>query len=397
VYENGAKLAPDDTPRMAVRPDPFRQPRLFFRDSAMHMAQYGEEWWWVAARDVDDQPMSVISVPPTEVLCEPNPNDPRYPIITWRGVKMPNRDMRQLTLLTDPANPLRGWGPLQACGAAISVAVEAQEWAANFFGEGGLPSIVLRSSINLTEDEAEKLRQQWVGRPNNVPRVVDPTIEEVKEFGFSPQAAQLTDARTFQNGEMAVMFGIPGSLLDHATQGVSITYQNVGQEFDKFVRSCLWPNYLEAIEQEMSDLLARRQVARFNVDALLRADVGTRFSVYNIGIPLGVIPLEEAQAAEGYAPGNVENRAVVPAAPGAVPSSLPVSASQMPLLQQRTSPAPLSALGGPSGGLVDVGGSGQRVVAGRLVTCGRLLGQATPPFSLYCSRCRATTTDADAA
>jgi HK97 family phage portal protein len=399
VYRAGAKLQPDDTPRLAVRPDPFRAPRLFFRDTAMYEAQYGESWWWVAARDADDMPLSVLVVNPREVMVEQDPKDPRYPIITWRGRRMPNRDMRQHTLLTDPGQPLRGWGPLQACGAAVSVAVEAQEWAANFFADGGTPSIVLRSAIKLTTDEAETMRVQWVDKPHNVPRVVDPEIEEIKEFGFSPQAAQLTDVRTFQNGEVALMFGIPGTLLDHATQGVSITYQNVGQEFDKFIRSCLWPNYLEGIEQEMSDLLPRLHVARFNVDALLRADIATRFNVYNIGIPLGVIPLEEAQAAEGFAPGNVENRPVVPAAPGAVPGTLPVDSWQ-PVLQARSQPTPLQATTGRpdgAGGIVDVRCAGQHVVGGRLTPCGRQLGRATPPYALFCARCKSTTTSADLA
>jgi len=399
VYRAGAKLSPDDTPRLAVRPDPFRQPRLFFRDTAMYEAQYGESWWWVAARDPDDQPLSLLAVNPREVMVEHNVRDPRYPVITWRGTVMPNRDMRQLTLMTDPSNPLRGWGPLQACGAAVSVAVEAQEWAANFFADGGLPSVVLRSAIKLTTDEAETMREQWVDKPHNVPRVVDPEIEEIKEFGFSPAAAQLTDVRTFQNGEVAIMFGVPGTLLDHATQGVSITYQNVGMEFDKFVRSCLWPNYLEGMEQEMSDVLPRQHVARFNVDALLRADIKTRFDVYNIGIPLGVVPLEEAQAAEGFAPGNVENRPVVPAPPGAVPASLPVDSWQ-PVLQARAQDLAQQGTTGRfsgAGGIVDVRCAGKHVVGGRWVDCGRVLGRATPPYALFCSRCKSTTSSADLA
>lgn len=392
VYKAGVRLLPDDTPRLAVRPDPFRTPRVFWRDTAYHLARRGEVWWWVAARDMDDLPLSLLVVDPREVQVEPDPRDLRYPKITWRGKVMPNRDMRQLTLLTDPNNPLRGWGPLQACGSAVSVAVEAQLWAANFFGGGGVPSVVLRSAVDLSDEEAEDLRNQWVGRPSNVPRIVDPTIEEVKEFGFSPQGAQLTDARQFQNGETALMFGIPGTLLEHFTSGASLTYQNVGQEFDKFVRSCLWPNYLEGIEQELSDLLPRAMTGLFNVDGLLRPDIKTRFDVYNIGVPLGVIPLESAQAAEGIGPGSVERRPVPPAPPQALPSTLPAD-TRMPVLQARTQAAVAVA---PVA--VEVRCGGYHVVHGRMVPCNRLLGTAVAPYSLWCARCkRYTTSDAEAA
>jgi len=356
-FRFGAKLPDADTPRLIIRPNPFTTPQLFWRDSAYHLARRGELWWWVAARDIDSSALSLIPVDPREVTVEANPKDLRFPIIQWRGQRMRNEDMRQITYLPDPNDPLRGIGPLQACGAAVSVSVEAQEWAANFFAGGGMPSVVVKSALEMTDDEAAAFKTKWTSVPNNQPRIITPTIEEVKEFSVSPEAAQLTQARDFQNGEVALMFGMPGTLLDHVTQGQSITYQNVGQEYDKFVRSCLWPNYLEPMEQTMSDLLTRSTVGRFALGGLLRADIKTRYDVYDIALGKGIQTVEEVRAQEGFAPGDVENRPVPFAPPQAVPASLPIQTRSRELRDVRC-PA-----------------------------CGRMNGQFGGPYNFACKKC----------
>lgn len=345
AFRNGALLLPSDTPRVVQRPDPFHSPRVFYRDSAYYIATRGEAWWWTARRDPDGQPLSLIVVPPWEVGVDRG-RDRMRPIITWNGNVMPNADMRQITFLTDDTT-LRGVGPLQMCGAAVSVAVEAQTWAANFFAEdGGYPSIGIKAAGMLAEDpdtgvsEADTLRDQWMSKPHNTPRVYDDGIEEIKEFGVNQSGAQMLEAREYQNGDAARMFGIPGSLLEHSTPGSSLTYQNLEGEYTKFVRTCLAPNYLEPIEQEMSDLLTRSTVSRFNVRGLQRADVKTRYEVHKIAIDSGIYTAEFAAQQEGYLPGDIEYAPVPPAQPAAVPDALPGSPASTngpvrPYLEQR--------------------------------------------------------------
>lgn len=322
---DGTKLDNNARPRIIVRPNPFSTPRDFFRDTSYSMATRGEAWWWVAKRDADGSAMSLLPVAPAEVSVTEDERDLRYPRIEWRGKKMRNEDMVQITLAKEPGG-LRGIGPLQMCGAAISVAVESQEWAANFFASGGYPSVVLKSEVDMTDAEAAALRAQWAETPPNMPRVTTPNYS-IEEFGANPQGAQMLQARDYQVGDVARMFGIPASLLDHQSPGSSLTYQNLEGEFGKFVRACLWPNYLEAIEQAISDLLTRSTVARFNVDALLRSDVKTRYEVYASGVASGVLTTEEAREIEGLAPGDVENAPVPFAPPQAIPASLPIERS----------------------------------------------------------------------
>ncbi len=204
---------------------------------------------------------------------------------------------------------LRGSGPMQICGAAVSVSVEAQDWAANFYAEGGLPSVVIKHAAELdgTADEdgyteADRLRNQFMEKAHNVPRVIDQNIESIDYMQPGERGAQMLESRQHQNGEAARMFGVPGSLLEYQAQGSSLTYQNLEGEFTKFIRVCLQPLYLEPIEQAMSDLMPRSMSSRFNVEGFLRADIKTRFDVHKIAIESGVYDPEYARQVEGIAP-----------------------------------------------------------------------------------------------
>lgn len=357
AIRDGVTMPQRDAPRIVVRPNPFTIPREFWRETVWDMATRGEAWWWIASRDIDGSPLSLYPMPALEVTVEENERDLLRPTIRWRNRVMRNEDVRQLIFSRIPGD-LRGSGPLQLCGAAVSVGVEAQTYAANFFAQGGVPSVLIKSADPLSSDEAENLKAQWAESAINTPRVIDPGIEDVREMGVEPDKAQLNETRRFAKGDVSDMFGIPGPFVNYVESGSSLTYQNIAQVYDQLLKACLLPNYVEPIEQTMSDLLTRSTVARFNTEALLRADIRTRYDVYASGITSGVLTVEEARTKEGLAPGDVERAPVPMAPPQAYPSILPI---------QQRSAAPI-----------------------RCGTCNRLLAElAAPPYRFTCPKCKA--------
>lgn len=355
----GVLLPDSERPQIIVRPNPRSTPRAFIRDTVYSIATRGEAWWWIAKRDFDGNASALVVVPANEIVVEPNEANRLLPTIRWGNRTMPNEDMRQITFLQEPGE-LRGFGPLQVCGAAVSVAVESQEWAANFYADGSHAPLIIRSAVELGEDdegdsEAEKLADEWGAKGNNRPRVIDPRIEEVTQLDVAEGGAQMLDSRNFQVGEAVRMLGVPASLLSYSTAGSSLTYQNVGQELDKFTRTVLLPDYLEPIEQEISDLLTRSTVARFNVDALTRADIKTRWDVYEVATK--VIGVDDAAAwarrSEGFEPGDIENAPVPFSPPQANITVIP---------QERS--------------MRDV-----------RCSCGRLAGRFSGAFETRCSKC----------
>lgn len=337
-YQNGALLGSTDTPRLIVRPDPYSTPQAFYSGTAADMAKRGEFVWWIASRDGSGYATALVRVPLLELTVEKNEADrlrPRYrwgdKIGTrWNPATRTGEFVHVMYPLGEPL-ALRGEGPLQMCGAAASVSVEAQAWAAQFYADGGHPAVIIKYAGDLSgmEDEeavseADALRSQWVDRPNNVPRIIDQNIESVDYKSPNESSSQMLQARHAQDGEAARMFNIPGSLLEYQSQGSSLTYQNLEGEFTKFVRKCLQPLYLEPIEQALSDLLPRAIVARFNVKGFLRADAKTRWEIYQIMVAvLGQERAAEiASVEEGLTPGDIEYAPVPFAPPAAVPARL---------------------------------------------------------------------------
>src|SRR5665647_3031444 len=86
------------TPRIITRPDPFRTPQEAYRDMAWAMSTRGETILWIAARDYNDQPLTLIVVPLAEVTVEENPRNRLYPTYQWGNVK---------STRYSPANPSR--------------------------------------------------------------------------------------------------------------------------------------------------------------------------------------------------------------------------------------------------------------------------------------------------
>lgn len=355
AYRNGLLMA--DPPRLLSRPDPYETPGAFYGGTAGDMAKYGEFVWWIASRDTDGLASSLVRVPLNELKVDDNPNNRLMPKYTW-GTKTGTRysganpEGRFVHVKYPLAEPfaLRGEGPLQLCGVANSVAVESQTWAGNFYGEGGHGAPIIKKAGILSptkldptdwlpmdpmaddyqttgRSEADLLRDQIIGRANNTAMVIDDTIDSITYPSIDTAGAQMLDARQFNNGDAAREFGIPGPLLEYQQQGSSLTYQNRTDLKGHLLEMCLMPLYLEPIEQAMSDLLTRSTVARFNVKGFLRADIKTRFEVHKIAIDSGIYDPPYAQREEGIAPGDVEYAPVPFAAPAAVPSAMPKTAS----------------------------------------------------------------------
>jgi phage portal protein BeeE len=347
-----------ETPRVIVRPDPFQTPRDFYRDVYWNMATYGETVLWIAHRDGQGYPDALINVPATELMVEDNPRNRLFPIYRWGQLEgsrwSPVNPRGQFVHITYAKYPgaLRGVGPLQLCQAAVSVAVEAQEWAANFYGDGGHPSVLIKHAGELSPErknadtylpdpdgstEADLLRAQWVDKPNNVPRVIDQRIESVDYVQPNPQGAQMLDARNYQNGDAARAFGIPGELLEYAAGGSSLTYKNLADVWINFVRGCLAPNYLEPVEQALSDLLPRATVVRMRTEGLYRGDAETRWRIYQtMAAVLGADRAAEiAEANEELGPGNPETVPVPYAPPSVSVSRLPEVRSEPERIELR--------------------------------------------------------------
>lgn len=290
----GAIKLPEQ-PTLVTRPGIDGTARDFWRDTGWSLASRGEYLWRTVDRNADGSPRKLMILPPGEVVVAWDARLPFLRNYTWRSQELDRADITHGFFARDPWG-LRGFGPLQMCGAALSAAVEAEEWAARFFSEGGVPSTVLKSPTRLAKADVDKIREQWLERDGNTVRVVDLGLD-VAAHQINPEQGQLLESRRLSAGNVATAFGINGHLLNYAQSGSSLTYQNVGEVFTDFVRTTLAPGYLVPIEDGIGELLPRGTSARFNTDELYRADIKTQSEVYATLITAGMAAEEAAQRA----------------------------------------------------------------------------------------------------
>ena len=308
AFRDGRKLA--EQPALCTRPGLDGTARDFWRDTAWGLATRGEFLWRIVDRNLEDnRARKLMILPPAEVTVAWNPTVPFLRDYTWRNMKLDRDDVVHGFFARDPWG-LRGFGPLQLCGAALSAAVEAEEWAARFFSEGGAPATIGKVPGRLTKDEAQRLHDQYLRKGDYAPaegvdsavgnafRVADSGMDIVAHQ-VNPESAQLIESRQHSSGNAATMFGLNAHLLNYSSPGSSLTYQNVGEVFVDAVRTSIKPGYMVPIEDAVSDALARGTTARFNTDELFRADIKTQADVYSTLVTAGM-QAEEAARRVGF-------------------------------------------------------------------------------------------------
>ena len=111
---------PTQIPRLVSRPGVFGTPRDFWRDTGYCLATSGEYIWWVVDRDDEGLARGLLLLPPGEVQVDWDEDLPLIRKYRWRNKEIPTDDIEHGFFLREPGG-LRGLGPLQLCGAALSV------------------------------------------------------------------------------------------------------------------------------------------------------------------------------------------------------------------------------------------------------------------------------------
>jgi phage portal protein BeeE len=60
--------------------------------------------------------------------------------------------------------------------------------------------------------------------------------------------------------------------------------------------------YLIRLERAFASIMPSRQFVRFNTDAYIRADIATRYSVYQLGLSMGILNRNTVRANEDLPP-----------------------------------------------------------------------------------------------
>jgi HK97 family phage portal protein len=196
---------------------------------------------------------------------------------------------------------LNGISPIEQARQGIGLGLAAERYGARYFGDSANPSSVLESDQNMDDDEVTRVQRNWIashgGRRH--PAIMSGGLKW-RPISISPNESQFLETRKFQRGEIASLFRVPPHMIGDTEKstswGTGIEQQSIG-----FVTYTLGP-WLRCIEGAFTNLLPKGQFFRFNVDALLRGDIKSRYEAYSQARNAGWLNVDEIRELEDREP-----------------------------------------------------------------------------------------------
>lgn len=194
-----------------------------------------------------------------------------------------------------------GVSPLAAFKTVIETGLRAQDFGRDWFKNGAVPGGILKNTSQTIDPETaqaaqERFRVATTGRKLFVTGA---------DWDYSTLSVPADEARFIETLKMSAtqianVYGVPPERVGGET-GSSMTYGNREQDSLDLVTFGLRPWFVR-FEEALSALMPRPQYVRFNIDAMVRADLLTRMQAHEIALRIGLETNDEGRAIEDRPP-----------------------------------------------------------------------------------------------
>lgn len=290
----------------------------------------GNAYGWVISRDGFGYPTQIEWLHPNRVAPDDRPGVVGGWLVDGRAVS--REDVVHIPLFAMPGERL-GLSPIASFALTLGVGLKAQSYASDWFNAGGFPPGTFKNTEQTVNPaQAAEIK----ARLGNAIRSNEPLVFgrdwEYSAVTVPPEEAQFVQTIKMTTNQIAAVYGIPPEMIG-GESGSSMTYANVEQQSTNFVMFTLRP-WLVLLETVFSSLLPDRQYVKFNSDALIRADLATRWNVNKIRVEMGAASIDEIRIQEDQPP--------LPNGQGAeFKAKTPEITAQPQTAQDEAQPAPL--------------------------------------------------------
>lgn len=181
---------------------------------------------------------------------------------------------------------LIGVSPIQYARNTIGLASDAEEYGAGLFGNRAQPGGILKSPTALNETQKQALRESWsVQSQRGHGTAVLTNGMEWQQLGLTNEDAQFLETRKYQRSEIASIYRVPPHLIADLERA---TFSNIEHQDIGFAKHTIRP-WCVRIEQAIwRDLIGdERYYVEFLIDGLMRGDIASRYSAYQIAVAQG--------------------------------------------------------------------------------------------------------------
>jgi HK97 family phage portal protein len=204
------------------------------------------------------------------------------PTWLWNGRRLDPRNIIHIPWFTVPWK-VRGLSPIGAFRVTANVGLGAQDYAAEWFQNGGVPPGTFRNSQQkVSKEDADVLTSRITKRLKTRQPLVYGSDWEYTPIAIKPNEAQFIETARLTATQIAVIYGIPPDKIGGST-GDALTYSTVEMNTLDYLTFSARP-WLVKWEQALNRCFPRTQYVKFETSEMLRTDVKTRAEVDRISL-----------------------------------------------------------------------------------------------------------------
>lgn len=233
---------------------------------------------------ISEREANVVPLDPKTVTVYRENGKKKYRI---NGVPAGNLDIRHIPALMLPGSDV-GLAPVEMARQTIGTGLATEETAGRFFGQGMQLAGVIETDEDLPPDgpgSASALARQFSRLHSGSNKAHLPAVlvkATWKPSSVSAEQAQFLETRKYTAAQIAgLMFLIDPTDLGIPVDGTSLTYANLEQRNARRVQVTYMP-WIVRLERCISQILAGQRYVKYNVNALLRGDLKTRYESYKL-------------------------------------------------------------------------------------------------------------------
>jgi HK97 family phage portal protein len=319
-YQGTTRVPIPSAPQVIARPSGMVGPDVWRYQLAWSIFTDGNAFAYIAATDSMMRPTQLELIDPYSVKNRKVVDGvPQVHIASDVHQLYPHGDVWHLAGGMCSAGTPFAMSPLTAASTAIGTSLAAEDFGANFFSSGGHPTTIIRTEGDPGDEAATRTKKRFLEASTNREPVLLPKTVGIERIQIDPNDSQFIDLLRFEIENVCRFFRTPPNMIYGAVSGQSVTYQNVTDaDLNYLKRSLSWPYTL--VENALSRIIPAPQVAKFNRDAVLRADTRARYEAHEIALRNKWRTINEVRSLEDEAPfdGDEFNTPGLPETPAVV-------------------------------------------------------------------------------
>ena len=306
-----AGVQPQSRSRFLDQPDPAQARAWFVGQEVSDYLLHGNGLSYVTARDATGYPAATVWLPASWVSIAWDPGSPDYGSPTYwvGGRQLDSANVVHVKRGADDRWPVRGIGVVEQHLLALARVANTERYEATALSGAGVPSVaIITPNSRLSPEEAASAKEDWLGKfagPERSPAIL-PAGTQVIPLAWSPEDAQLNEARKLNLQDVANMFNLDGYYL--GAEAASLTYRSPGPLFLQLLRITLEPIMGDFEGVWSSEWLPRGHVVRFDRQKLLVDDLQNTVTTLSAAVTSGLMTLPEARVYMGLPPTAAEDQ-----------------------------------------------------------------------------------------